>query len=475
MSRGVRAARLALAAAAALVGAPVPIAAEPLAPPSDPHFLGRQAWGQEHEDQWAIRRVGLTDGPDSAWRLVDRSAAPVVVALVDTGVDWHHLDLDAGNLWRNPGETPGNLVDDDRNGYVDDVIGWNFVENHEKPWDHDGHGTLVAGIVAATWNNGAGIAGVSPFARIMVLKALNGFGHTRASSLARAIVYAADNGARVINLSVGGEGPTEVERSAIEYADGKGALVVVAAGNGGRDVSGWGPAGRGAVLTVASTDLEDRRARFSNWGRGVDLAAPGVDVLGLRARRTDTQRDLPGSTYQPGSATVGGDRRYYRANGTSFSAPIVTGVASLLIAKNPGLTSQEVKRILLHSARDVETPGVDQYTGYGLLDARAALAADPRYFVEAEISSVRVVATAIEVTGSAGADEFDSARVEIGTGDAPNEWKVVIEGIGAPVRHGALGAFPTSELQGARVWMLRLVVRHRNGSTREARFRLNVG
>jgi hypothetical protein len=118
---------------------------------------------------------------------------------------------------------------------------------------------------------------------------------------------------------------------------------------------------------------------------------------------------------------------------------------------------------------------VDQYTGYGLLDARAALAADPQYFVEAEISSVKVLNASIEVTGSAGADAFDSARIEIGMGEAPSEWKTLIERIEEPVRQGGLGAFPTRELEGAKVWMLRLVVKHRNGSTREARFRLNVG
>ena len=450
-------------------------AAEPLAPPSDPLFVGKGAWGQKHEDQWAIRRVGFSDGSDSAWRLVDRGASPVVVAVVDTGLDWHHLDLDQAHIWRNPREKPANGVDDDGNGYVDDVIGWNFVGNDEKPWDRDGHGTLLTGIIAATWDNKAGIAGINPFARIMVVKALNSFGHGRASYLAQGIVYAADNGARVINLSVGGEGLAEVERRAIEHARAKGAVVVVAAGNGGNDTSGFGPAGFPGVITVASTDLEDRRAAFSNWGGAVDLAAPGFEVLGLRARRTDTLRDLPGSSYAPGSAYVGKDRRYYRASGTSFSAPIVTGVASLLLAKNPALTNEEVARILVNSARDVETPGIDQYTGYGLLDARAALAADPAYFIEAAVSGVKVAGASLQVAGTARADAFDSARIDLGAGDAPADWKTVVERVAEPVGAGLLGTFPTQELRGGKVWTLRLVVRHRNGSTREARFRLAIG
>jgi subtilisin family serine protease len=446
---------------------------EPLAPPSDPLFKGRGAWKQKHEDQWAIRRVGFTDGADSAWRLVDRNAKPVVVAVVDTGLDWNHLEIDPARLWRNPKETPDNAKDDDGNGLIDDVIGWNFVGDDPLPWDHVGHGTIVTGIIAARWND-AGIAGIDPFARIMVLKALNDFGHTRASSVAQAIVYAADHGARVVNVSVAGKGITELERRAIEHAVHKGALVVVAAGNDGKDVADYGPAGLESVITVTSTMLDDERAPFSNWGRAVDLAAPGFEVLSLRARHTDTVRDLPGSSYKAGSAYVGKDRRYYRASGTSFSAPIVTATASLLMASKPSLAAQDVKRVLLQSARDVGTPGIDQYTGYGLLDARAALAADPRFFVEAAIDKVAVAGNALQVLGRADADAFAGARIELGAGEAPESWKTVVAKIEKPVREGVLGSFPTSELAGQKIWMLRLVVRHKDGREREARFRLSL-
>jgi hypothetical protein len=191
---------------AAAVSAAAPSASaqdKMLAPPDTRYFVGKGSWGQNYPDQWALQRIGFDASPQSAWRLVKRDAQPVIVAIIDTGLDWNHQNIDADKLWRNDKEIPDNGVDDDRNGYVDDVIGWDFLDRDAKPWDNDGHGTLIAGILAGDWNDKAGIAGVNPFARLMILKGLNNFGHTRASYVAEAIAYATDNGARVINLSVG--------------------------------------------------------------------------------------------------------------------------------------------------------------------------------------------------------------------------------------------------------------------------------
>jgi len=138
------------------------------------------------------------------------------VAVIDSGLDWNHRDFDWNNLWHNDGEIADNGIDDDGNGYVDDMIGYNFIGHNNKPWDHDGHGTFVAGLIAGSWNS-EGIAGINPAARIMVLKALNSFGHTRASYIAEAITYAVDNGARIINISVGGEGLISLEGRADHY------------------------------------------------------------------------------------------------------------------------------------------------------------------------------------------------------------------------------------------------------------------
>lgn len=445
--------------------------------PADPYFSSRGTWGQDYADQWALERIGLGAGPDAAWERLGPAPQPVTVAVVDTGLDWNHQDLPWTQLWRNPGEVPGNGQDDDGNGYVDDAIGWNFWDADARPWDLDGHGTFVAGLIAAA-HNGTGIAGVNPHARIMVLKALNAFGNTRASYLARAIVYAADHGARVINVSVGGKNVTRAEEAAVAYARAKGALVVIAAGNEGAETASFGPAGASEALIVAATDPEDRRAGFSNWGAGVDLAAPGVDILSLRARRTDLMRDIPGIDYTPGAAYVGADRRYYRTSGTSFAAPLVSGVASLLLSRDPSLTPDDLERILKHAARDIETPGVDQYTGYGLLDARAALAADPRFEIVAAISGLAVAqqdgAQVVQVSGTAAADRFAGATVEIGPGEAPQMWTAVGE-VGAAVRDGVLATIPARSFAGSARWTVRVVVRHAGGRTREARYALNLG
>jgi subtilisin family serine protease len=351
-----------------------------LEPPDNRYFTSQGSWGQQYADQWGLHRLGFDSSPQSAWRLVKRDAKPVVVALIDTGLDWYHRNVDWENIWRNPKEIADNSVDDDKNRYVDDVIGWDFFEQHNKPWDYDGHGTFIAGLIAGSWKDKDGIAGINPFARLMILKAVNNFGHTRASYLAQAIAYAADNGARVINLSVGDKGTVKVLQAAVDYAYSKGVVIVVAAGNEGVELKDYGIAGSDKVLTVATTGFEDQRVVFSNWGN-VSVAAPGLDILSLRARRTDMMLGMEGVKYTAGAANVGEDKRYYRASGTSFSAPMVAGLASLMIANDPSLTNRQVMNIIKSTARDVGTPGVDQFTGYGIIDARAALKAPKDYFL----------------------------------------------------------------------------------------------
>src|SRR5690606_16859327 len=179
------------------------------------------------------------------------------------------------------------------------------------------------------------------------------------------------------------------------------------AGNEGVDVGNYGMAASDKVITVASTGFKDERQAFSNWGRAIDIAAPGLDVLSLRARRPDTMRDISRVDYQPGAAYVGADRRYYRARGASFSAPMVPAVAALLVDNDPSLINEEGNRILVNSARDVDRPGIEQYSGHGLLAAPAALAAARDFDIQAEIAGVAVVAEGggqrVRVRGTASA------------------------------------------------------------------------
>lgn len=449
------------------------------AAPDDPLFKGKGAWKQSYDNQWAIKRVGFDDSRDSAWKLVGNNPKPVVVAVIDTGLDWNHLDMDWKNIWENPKETPDNGIDDDNNGYVDDVIGWDFYADNNKPWDHDGHGTFVAGVIAASQDNGIGIAGINPHAQIMVLKALNSFGHSRASYLARAIVYAADNGARIINMSVGGKNLTRIEQEAIDYARSRDVLIVVASGNEGIDVSEFGPAGADGVIAVGATGLKDEHQKFSNWGKNIDIAAPGIEVLSLRARRTDTMRDIPEVEYTDGANYVGEDKRYYRASGTSFGAPIVTGVASLMMSKWPQLGAERVKQMLLQSATDVEVAGFDQLTGYGIVNAKAALESDPDFYITGNIDGVAVVQkdgkTYVQVNGSIDADKLKRAWLEIGKGDSPGKWKKVSTDLKGRRQDEALAEIEAGNFVGSNVWTIRLVVEHQNGEKRESRFVLNLG
>jgi len=443
--------------------------------PTDPNFLksGRSSWGEPFADQWAIRRVGFTDDESSAWNLLPGDARPVTIAVVDTGLDWHHADIDAESIWQNERETPGNGIDDDGNGYVDDVIGWNFVGKDNRPWDHDGHGTLVAGIIAAAHNE-TGIAGINPDARIMVLKAVNDFGTTRASYLAEAIAYAVDNGAQIVNLSVGGPETSAVEQAAIDYAQENGVLVVAASGNEGIELADYGPGGHDHVLTVGATHVDDRAAAFSNFGDRIDLVAPGVDVLSLRARFTDANyRPGTADEYAIGDNYVGEDRRYIRASGTSFSTPIVTAVASLVMASRPELSAAEVRQVLLNTADDVDLPGKDRYAGFGLVNARTALGAEPDFFVRAELSGAEFVETegrsVLEIHGTIDATRFKRAWMQIGPGEEPATWKYVGQKRKYPIRDGLVGWIPLSEFAGADLWQVVVNVEDENGVVRRGR------
>jgi subtilisin family serine protease len=446
--------------------------------PDNHYFRAKGSWGQNYSDQWGLQRIGFDASDQSAWRLIKKDAQPVTVALIDTGLDWDHRNIDPENLWRNPNPGKAGANQNGAGGYADDAIGWDFFDRDNKPWDNDGHGTFVAGIIAGSWKDKDGIAGINPLARLMILKAVNNFGHSRASYLAEAIAYAVDHGARVINLSAGGKGSTKVEQAAIDYAYSKGVIIVVAAGNDGEEISKYGIANSDKVLTVATTGLDDKRANFSNWGK-VAVAAPGIDILSLRARRTDTLLGIPGVKYTDGAAYVGNDKRYYRASGTSFSAPMVSGLASLLLANDPTLTNRQVMNIIKSTARDVGTPGVDQYTGYGIIDARAALSAAKDYALLAGISRVEVIqkggAQTVRVRGQAEANDFKSARIEVGSGHAPTTWTVIGSAKPSSESDGVLGEIPATAFKGATVWQIRLVVSHGNGASREVRYRLTLG
>jgi len=413
--------------------------------------------GQEFATQWAFKKLGLP------LALPPDQLAPTVVAVIDTGLDYVHPLLPPYNLWLNP--EPG----DGRQGFADDFIGWNFFNGNNNPWDDNGHGTFVAGL----------IVGVNPAARIMPLKVAHRFGAALASNITRAIIYAVDNGARVINISLGSEGQTPVEQAALDYAYARGVLVVVAAGNEGGDTKKFGPAGMRHAFAVTATEPNGHRAPFDNWGQEVAMAAPGVDIISWRARRTDLILVVGADpNYKPEANFVGQARQLYRATGTSFAAPLVAGAASLLWSRDPNLTIEQVKRMLLESADDIEVPGWDQYTGAGELNIAKALQADPNYFLAAQVAKVQVRQqggqTVIQVEGTAEGTHFKAYTVQIGQGPSPQQWKTVAPDASTPVHGGLLATFPVRELTARGEWSLRVLATDTRGKTREGRGSLTV-
>lgn len=333
--------------------------------PDDPYYYSSGSWGQGYNDLWGIRRVNC----EGAWDVV--KGLGITVAVIDTGIDYNHEDISV-NVWTNEGETPDNGRDDDNNGYIDDIRGWDFSNNDNDPLDDNGHGTHVAGSIDAVGDNGIGVVGVAYQSRIMAIKGLRNTGEGTTQGLVNSILYAVDNGAKIINCSWGNKGSSSALEDAINYAYSSDCLTIAAAGNFNKNVRYYTPANIDKVIAVAATDYRDRKAAFSNYGMGIDVSAPGVNILSLRADGTDM--------YGDGSHIV--DEKYYWADGTSMACPYVAGAAAMILSNNPNLTPEEVGIILKNSCDDIEDPGFDENTGYGRINVTNALNYDSVLCVE---------------------------------------------------------------------------------------------
>ncbi len=305
--------------------------------PDDLHYS--LLWGLENTGQAIRGTAGSIDADTDAGDAWDAGiGGGGAVAVIDSGVDLAHPDL-AANAWRNPGESgagrESNGLDDDLNGRVDDWRGWDFVAGDSDPADENGHGTHVAGTIAALRGNGIGVAGVADGSRLMALRVLNAQGTGSVAGVIQAYGYAAQAAAKVVNLSLGSSTSSRAESDAI--AAHPEMLFVAAAGNGGDDGIGDDndlypeyPCAYPLpnVMCVAASDNRDRLATFSNYGDlSVDLAAPGVDIVST----------LPGN-------------RYGWMSGTSMATPHVSGAAALLWAASPGVSAAQIKSALTAGA-----------------------------------------------------------------------------------------------------------------------------
>jgi serine protease len=376
----------------------------PMMAPNDPYFSPQQ-WALNNTGQYASGTLGADIAMPKAWDITQGSRN-VVVAVIDSGVDYNHPDL-VNNIWINNKEDCNNGKDDDGNGYIDDCQGWNFIANTNDPMDDLGHGTHVAGIIGAAGNNGLGISGIMWNVRIMPLKFISQLGADTCGSAdafcgdvadeIKAIDYAVANGAKIINASYGSDTFSQNEHDAISAANDAGVLFVAAAGNGSLDTIGDNndilpeyPAGYNLpnIIAVAATDQNDQRASFSNFGpNSVQVAAPGVYILSTVPTMGVAESF---SSLCTGSFFTG----YDFCSGTSMAAPMVSGLAGILESYYTNFTASQIRATILRYVDVlptlngwVQTGGrIDAYKALSSLLAPTGLTASPTSALQVSLS-----------------------------------------------------------------------------------------
>jgi hypothetical protein len=295
-------------------------------------------------NEWHMRAIRANYAWDSF-----KGSPDVTVAVIDTGVFTGHPDL-AANIWVNSGEIPGNGIDDDGDGYIDDVNGYDFSNGDGTPDDQYGHGTSCSGIVAGVQDNTIGVSGVAPGCKIMALKAATDAGYFYDSNDSAAFLFAAAHGAKVLSMSFFSDRVSQIERDSIDYCWAHGVLPVCAAGNAA-SIYPYYPGAYEHVLSVAAVDGNLNKAGFSNYGSWVDVSAPGTGIY-------TTTRD---GGYTSGFA------------GTSGACPHVAGVAALCFSANPAATNEDVLEAIEDTATLQNQAPYGEFSNYGLVNAEAAV------------------------------------------------------------------------------------------------------
>lgn len=430
----------------------------------------------------------------AAWEIT-RGDKQVKVGVIDTGLDFEHPEFEGQIAINTKEDLNGNGtfepwsstvskngvfgdfdgIDSDGNGYTDDVVGYDFTDQPRSPFggdfinddpnpsDDNRHGTLVAGVIHAKDNNQIGGTGLAPGTRLVVLRAFSASGQGEDDDIARAIIYAADNEVKVLNMSFGDIYPSKMMHEAIKYAYSRGVIMVGSAGNGTGDELHY-PSGFNEVISVSastydpSADGREFLWPLSSYGVTVDLCAPGAGVL------TTTLID---------TSSTGKITRYEKVQGTSFSAPMVSAAAALLLTNRPTLTPQQARGILVSSADDISSPGWDHFTGAGRLNMLKALQTVGASLVQisSPVNDRGTDADSIYIIGTVLDPQFKSWSLEFQRGlEGAPDWISLLEGESIQTKEDTLYLWRLDTLPEGE-YTLRLRVERTNGFPVEDRIR----
>ena len=384
------------------------------------HFIPNDSL---YPNQWALSKLRM----EQAWD-VEQGNPQVIIGVIDTGIDYQSEDFN-NRIWVNSIEDLNqngrldsldiNGIDDDQNGYIDDVIGWDFTHAPGFPDNGDfldpdndpmddypgGHGTPVAGIIGAATDNHVGIAGIAPGIRLMALRAGTASGYLEEDDVAEAIIYAVQNGCKIINMSFGDLVYSHLLKEAVDYGTTNGVIFVASAGNSGSQILQF-PAAYDNTISVGATNFENQLAPFSNYGSKIDLVAPGQDIL-----------------------STGANNFYGNYSGTSFSAPMVCGVLGLLWSQQPTTHREAVIGQLVAGCMDLGSPGWDIYYGHGLLDAYMILSSPQTSRARIDYPETRsgVKDSAVAILGTAAGSDFRKYILSYGIGENPLQMETIFE------------------------------------------------
>lgn len=390
---------------------------------NDPYLNSNSLYGYNSSDLWNLDIIRA----QTAWDKTLGSPT-VLVAVIDTGIDRNHADI-ASNIAINSLEDQGTpQFDDDDNNYADDIYGYNFYQNNNNTMDNIGHGTHVAGTIAAIANNNYGIVGIAPLTKILPIKVCES--SCPIDAVVKGIVYATDRGADVINMSLGGplNSGVELYQDAVSYAHDHGVVIVVSAGNDGENTNFVYPASLVKTISVASSTTEDTLSSFSNRGATVDLAAPGGGDFSNSSKRNILSLK---SSYATNWGSYVIDHDFMNLAGTSMAAPLVSGTAALLLAQYPDLTPEEIRQILKKTSADHKNQLTEIQSGR--LDAGQALNLARDYQCEALITSPKSYSVQssshLEIQGFANGEASETYKLTIKKGRFSQNERLITEDI----------------------------------------------